>query len=160
MIKNKLISQNNVEIKSILSDWFSSNVLSDDGFFIKRIERQNCKITIFIAERFQAQFMEQHGTRAVFASDEFFLLAGRPIPDAAYCEEYPQYENGVGMLRSLADEFHDALECAEPEKLPRDSDVFLDDCTLSQVGEAIHTPIRITANDGFELLDAVLGIVL
>ena len=188
-------------------------------------------------ERFQAQFMEQHGTRAVFPSDEFFLLAGRPIPDAAYYEEYPQYENGVGMLRSLADEFHDALECAEPDKLPRKvtiatghapcaflqdlmreaetafpgltvqvvpirnnffgetitvtglitgqdliaqlqtldigdelllssamlrhgGDVFLDDYTLSQVGEALHTPIRITANDGSELLDAVLGIVL
>ena len=70
-------------------------------------------------ERYQAQFLARHGTRAVFPSDEFFLLAGRPIPEADYYEEYPQYENGVGMLRSLADEFHDALESAEAEDLPR-----------------------------------------
>ena len=41
-----------------------------------------------IIGRYQAQFMEKHGTRAVFPSDEFFLLAGREIPDAAYYEEY------------------------------------------------------------------------
>ena len=190
-----------------------------------------------IIGRYQAQFMERHGTRAVFPSDEFFLLAGREIPDAAYYEEYPQYENGVGMLRSLADEFHDALECAEPPASPRkvtiatgrspyeflhdltreaedafdaltvqvvpirndffgetitvtglitgqdliaqlkdkdigdelllstamirrDSDVFLDDYTIPQVEEALHTHIRIVANDGWELLDAILGVVI
>ncbi len=190
-----------------------------------------------IIGRYQAQFMQQHGTRAVFPSDEFFLLAGREIPSADYYEEYPQYENGVGMLRSLADEFHEALTCAEPGQLPRkvtiatgrspfsflqslmreaeaafpgltvqvipirndffgetitvtglitgqdltaqlkdtdigeelllstamirrDSDVFLDDYTIPQVEEALRTHIRIVANDGWELLDAVLGIVL
>ena len=190
-----------------------------------------------IIGRYQAQFMERHGTRAVFPSDEFFLLAGRVIPDAAYYEEYPQYENGVGMLRSLADEFHDALECAEPLEAPRkvtiatgrspfeflqsltreaeaafegltvqvipirndffgetitvtglitgqdliaqlktldigdelllstamirrDSDVFLDDITIPQVEEALHTKIRIVANDGWEFLDAILGVVI
>ncbi len=50
MIKSKLISQNNMEIEGVLSDWLSSNILSDDGFFIKRIKKQDYKITIFIAE--------------------------------------------------------------------------------------------------------------
>ena len=71
-------------------------------------------------ERYQAQFLARHGTRAVFPSDEFFLLAGRPIPEADYYEEYPQYENGVGLLRSLADEFHAALKDAEADHLPRE----------------------------------------
>ena len=52
MRKNRLISQNKVEIESVLNDWFSSNVFSEDGVFIKRIEGKNCKITIFIAEDF------------------------------------------------------------------------------------------------------------
>lgn len=50
MIKNKLISHNKVEIESILSDWFYSNVNSEDEIFIKRFKDQNCKITIFITE--------------------------------------------------------------------------------------------------------------
>ncbi len=71
-----------------------------------------------IAE-FQEQFLQEFGTRVVFPSDEFFLLAQRELPDGAYYEGYPQYENGVGMLRSLADEFYAALPDAEPERLPR-----------------------------------------
>ena len=40
-----------------------------------------------------------------YAADELYLKAGLPIPEADYYEEYPQIENGVGMLRSFADEF-------------------------------------------------------
>ncbi len=188
-----------------------------------------------IAE-FQEQFLEKYGTRTVFPSDEFYLLAERELPGGDDYEGYPQYENGVGMLRSLADEFDAALEDAEPEHLPRkvtiatgyaphaflsaltqkaekqwegltcnvipirndffgeritvtglitgqdliaqlkgkdlgdelllsssmirrDSDVFLDDVTIGEVEAALQTKIRLTANDGYELLDAILGIV-
>lgn len=51
------------------------------------------------------------GTRLVYPSDEWFLLAGREIPDADFYEGYPQLENGVGMWRLLLDEFEEALDC-------------------------------------------------
>ena len=47
---------------------------------------------------------EEHGSRLFFAADEFYLKAGREIPSAEYYEDYPQIENGVGMIRSFADE--------------------------------------------------------
>ena len=50
MKQNKLISHDRVETEKLLYDWFTSNLLSDDGIFIKRIEGQNCRVTIFIAE--------------------------------------------------------------------------------------------------------------
>ena len=53
---------------------------------------------------------EKYGTRVFYAADEFYLKAKRPIPDADYYEDYPQIENGVGMLRSFSDEFGMALE--------------------------------------------------
>jgi len=52
----------------------------------------------------------QHGTRLIYAADEFYLKAGREIPDTDYYEDYPQLENGVGMIRSFSDEFGMALE--------------------------------------------------
>lgn len=55
----------------------------------------------------------ENGSRIVYASDELYLLAGLPIPPAEAYEDYPQFENGVGMLRALTDEFLDALENAE-----------------------------------------------
>ena len=53
---------------------------------------------------------KEHGTRLFYAADEFYLKAGRAIPSADYYEDYPQIENGVGMIRSLEDEFNMALE--------------------------------------------------
>ena len=44
------------------------------------------------------------------ASDEWYLLAGREIPEAERYDGYLQLENGVGMLRLLEDEFKEALQ--------------------------------------------------
>ena len=54
----------------------------------------------------------KYGTRLFYAADEFYLKAERDIPDADYYEDYPQIENGVGMIRSCSDEFGLALENA------------------------------------------------
>lgn len=54
--------------------------------------------------------LAEHGTRLFYCADELYLKAGRLIPDADYYEDYPQIENGVGMLRSFADEFEDGLD--------------------------------------------------
>ena len=63
--------------------------------------------------------LSKAGTRFVFPSDEFYQIAGFPIPpDEAY-EEYPQYENGVGLLRRLQDEFEAACSLEEPLQAQR-----------------------------------------
>lgn len=54
-----------------------------------------------------------HGSRQFFAADEFYLKSGRPLPSTEYYEDYPQIENGVGMLRSFSDEFGMAIEDIE-----------------------------------------------
>ena len=54
---------------------------------------------------FGDKLKEKCGSRVFFAADEFYLKAGREIPSADYYEDYPQIENGVGMLRSFSDEF-------------------------------------------------------
>ncbi|MGN0997328.1 MAG: DUF512 domain-containing protein [Candidatus Ventricola sp.] len=61
------------------------------------------------AEAFQRRMLPEHGTRFVFPSDEFYQLAGLPIPDAESYEDFPQFENGVGLLARLRDEFETAL---------------------------------------------------
>ena len=65
---------------------------------------------IDLIDRFGDKNKAQFGCRLVYAADEFYLKAGRPIPEADYYEGYPQLENGVGMLRSFADEFKMGVE--------------------------------------------------
>lgn len=64
---------------------------------------------IDFVEKFGEEFKAKHGTSFVFAADEFYINAERVIPSAEYYEEYPQYENGVGMLASLLDESEELI---------------------------------------------------
>ncbi len=52
MRKYRLILQNKAETESILRKYFSSGMFSADGLFTKKIELENRKITIFIAEAY------------------------------------------------------------------------------------------------------------
>ena len=61
-------------------------------------------------EGFAADFMEKNGTSLVWCSDEFYLLAGRELPEKAYYEDMDQLENGVGMLRLLLQQAELAAE--------------------------------------------------
>jgi len=45
------------------------------------------------------------GIRRVFLADEFFIKAAKPIPPAKYYEDFPQLENGVGLIRQLLEEW-------------------------------------------------------
>lgn len=61
-------------------------------------------------EKWQNICMEKHDMHFVQASDEWYLLAGLPLPEEERYDGYIQLENGVGMLRLLINEFHDAME--------------------------------------------------
>jgi putative radical SAM enzyme (TIGR03279 family) len=82
-----------------------------DGLYpLRTYSAREAADTLSIIEEYGRHFLEQRGSRVVYASDEFYLLAGRPIPHAAYYEDFPQIENGVGMMASMEDEFSFALE--------------------------------------------------
>ncbi len=57
---------------------------------------------------FQQECRETIGTTFAFPSDEFFCLAGRPIPPEDWYEDFPQIENGVGLLRRFENELEEA----------------------------------------------------
>lgn len=206
-----------------------------DGLYpLTTFTKETAGETIDIIEEFQAEFLEKFGTRTVYPSDEFYLIAERELPQSDCYEDYPQYENGVGMLRSLIEEFEDALENTEyngqkrnisiatgysafdtikklaemaearfPElrcrvyairndffgetitvaglitgqdlisqlsgkelgdellisssMLRSGSDVFLDDLTVPEVSQKLGVSVTATNNDGYDLLEAMLG---
>ena len=64
-------------------------------------------------EAYAARCRERFDTSMFWCSDEFYLLAGRPLPGDAFYEDYCQLENGVGMLRLLQVEFDGALGTME-----------------------------------------------
>jgi putative radical SAM enzyme (TIGR03279 family) len=59
--------------------------------------RAGARGVLRIVDRYAVLFRKSHGTRLVFASDEFYVKAGVQVPGARSYEDFPQIENGVGM---------------------------------------------------------------
>ncbi len=77
---------------------------------LKPFTQKEAEETIDLIESWQRRLYEKHGTHFVHASDEFYILAKRPLPEESRYDGYPQLENGVGMLRLLESEVTEALE--------------------------------------------------
>lgn len=52
----------------------------------------------------QRRALNQEAGHFAYASDEMYLLAGQAVPSTAAYEGFPQFANGVGMLRVFQDE--------------------------------------------------------
>lgn len=186
-----------------------------------------------LIESKQKEFLNKLGTRLVFPADEFYLKAEMKIPEKEFYEDYPQYENGVGLIRVMTDEFLDAIDNAENSEksvnisiatgfasynflceliekakekwhnlncnifaikneffgenitvaglitgqdlvnqligkylgdkllipsvmLRQDSEVFLDDYTVSQIEKELNVKIVTVSNDGYEFLEKIM----
>ena len=70
--------------------------------------REEAKEILRICEKWQKVFLEKSGSRFVFPSDELLCIAGADLPDEDYYENYPQIENGVGLMRQFLNGFIEA----------------------------------------------------
>ncbi len=90
-----------------------------DGLFpLEPYTPQGATAVLDQVEAFAAQSLARRGSRVAWCSDEFYLKAGRALPDEDYYEDFTQLENGVGMLRLLEAEFRAALLSVGPEEKP------------------------------------------
>lgn len=67
----------------------------------------------------QTEFERLYGTPLVYAGDECYLLAGAPIPPRELYGDFPQLENGVGLVRLFLDEWQEValnLPCKVPPR--------------------------------------------
>lgn len=72
--------------------------------------KEEAEQVIDTIEAWQKKLFPQYGLHFIHASDEWYLLAGRKLPEEARYDGYLQLENGVGMLRLLKEEVTAELE--------------------------------------------------
>ena len=101
-----------------------------------------------------AQCMQAFGDPLVFASDELYLMAGQPLPDAEYYADYKQLENGVGMCSQLKDEFLSALAMEEGDR-----EVHVADIATGVLAAPILQELCDAAKEKFPALDAAVHTV-
>ena len=82
-----------------------------DGLYpLEPIDRSTAVETIDIIEKVQQKALNEFGIYFAHASDELYITAGRDIPSAEEYDDFPQLENGVGMIRLLLDEADCAID--------------------------------------------------
>ena len=82
-----------------------------DGLYpLEPFERDDAREVLREIEYWQDKSFNEYGDHFVHASDEWYMIAELPIPEAEVYDVYGQLENGVGMVRLLLDEFDEALK--------------------------------------------------
>ena len=114
------------------------------------VDRSAARDVIALVEPLQRRFAEQFGSRFAWLSDEWYLIAGQPLPLRDVYEDLPQQENGVGSIRA----FLEALDQATADLPSRVEPPRRLSWVVGQlVGEALEPAVRrLNAVEGLELL--------
>ena len=82
---------------------------------LTRVTPEFCRDVIDQVTAIQKQLHAKLGTNFALLGDEIYLRAGRRIPGRSHYGDYPQIEDGVGMVRSFANEFRKLVRQLERE---------------------------------------------
>ncbi|MGN0383330.1 MAG: DUF512 domain-containing protein [Eubacterium sp.] len=82
-----------------------------DGLYpLEQFTKNDCVELIETIEYYQNMFRQKYNRNFIYASDEWYIMAGRDVPPEEHYDGYPQLENGVGMIRILVNEVQRALQ--------------------------------------------------
>ena len=85
-----------------------------DGLLdLKPFDKKGARDTIEVINRFGEKCLEKYGSRRVYASDEFYIKAELPMPDADFYGDFLQLDNGVGIWSLLKQESDDAIKICD-----------------------------------------------
>ncbi|MHB1016822.1 MAG: DUF512 domain-containing protein [Coriobacteriia bacterium] len=85
--------------------------------FAASYDRDLARATLARIARWQQLMRAERDAGWVYAADELYLLAGDDLPGVEDYDDFPQYENGIGMVTAFCAEFSEALaETAMPER--------------------------------------------
>ncbi len=141
----------------------------DNLYPLRPYTKDEAAATIDLIDSFGDQALEAFGDRICYASDEFYLLAGRKLPAPAFYGDFNQLENGVGMLTLQRQQFEMALEDFEPDDKPRSLSVVTGLAAAPQIKELVslaekrwpglHCTVYPVVNDFFGHNITVAGLI-
>ncbi len=82
-------------------------------FHLEPFSKEESSSIIDTVEKYASECRKKHDLSVFYAADELYIKAERDFPAGDRYDGYPQIENGVGMIRSMSDEFDHMLEDLE-----------------------------------------------
>lgn len=77
---------------------------------LQEFTKEKAEETINQVEALQKEFLKKLDTRFCFLSDEFYLIAKKPLPEYDSYEDFKQLDNGVGLVALFREEIKNSLE--------------------------------------------------
>lgn len=77
---------------------------------LTKVTPEFCRRTIKEVEKLQKEFRKNLGVTFAFLGDEIYLKGGMEIPSRRHYGNYPQIEDGVGMIRSFLNSFEKLIK--------------------------------------------------
>ncbi len=82
-----------------------------------------CRQIIAEVGAMQRELRSRLGTTFAFIGDEIYLRAGRKVPARGHYGDYPQIEDGIGMVRSFSNDFSRLMKRLEKRNFNRGRDI-------------------------------------
>lgn len=78
-----------------------------DLYPLRSVTGDYAQTIILRLEKIAQQFKQKWDHYFIYLADEFYILARQKLPSADRYEDFPQIENGVGMMRNFIDRFEE-----------------------------------------------------
>ena len=91
-----------------------------DGLYkVDEFTKEDANEIVNAVSSLQAEFLEKYSSRIVYLADEFYIMSDYDLPSSEVYEDFPQIENGVGMMSSFLEEANDALLNKKDKKITK-----------------------------------------
>lgn len=81
-------------------------------------DKEEASNVLIQIDKWQNKLLVEKGSRVVYLADEFYIMADCDIPEYEEYEDFPQLENGVGLVSMLRYEFYEYLSKLKTQSIP------------------------------------------
>jgi putative radical SAM enzyme (TIGR03279 family) len=124
---------------------------------LTKVTPEFCRKTIKNVKKLQKEFRKTLGVTFAFLGDEIYVKAGAPIPTKKHYGNYPQIEDGVGMIRSFLNEFERLFALIETKNLGLDQENSRSKNT--RTNEMAIVPENISSANEFRKMNSLNGTI-
>jgi putative radical SAM enzyme (TIGR03279 family) len=88
----------------------------DNLYPLKPFDRESASEVVELIEELQHKIRKAAGEIFVRAADEFYIMAGKPLPGPEHYGDYEQLEDGVGMVTNFLENVRNSLKKLDLEE--------------------------------------------
>ena len=93
-----------------------------DPYPLQQFDKESAGRVIDQVEKWQRKIQQEEGRTFIYLGDEFYFLAGRPVPGTEFYDGFPQLDNGIGLTRNFINDWDEY----EGEEADYEEPVYLD----------------------------------